>query len=568
MSIDLKSAAGALLYRHLPEEYRYRDNRSATEMGDLEAYLDGFGHVFDLLRDTLDQAYADGFAEVADNGRAPQSWVLPYLADLLGTQLISPDLDGTGAIRRAELEHSVGWSKGKGTLRVADSTSDVLAGAETHTVEGWRRVAVTPRLSLPPFSLPKRAGAALADLERTDAPAPLGCPDLRRISRPVIDPESTEPLQSFCLVSEDPATGLQVKEDLFWRHTNRSGAPCFPGSFGDISATTPDTRSHAATGLGPAPRRVAVFVQPQPGYFEPGLIRVVFAQQVFEDFLNNNATGTRAPVRIGPAEMLAMSGESVPASGLPNRLTVDGAITIPAGQDVAFDNLNLMGAITVKSGAQLSLEGCAARRVIPERPETAGPYRAEPGLIARHTLMDRLTHPAGFARLEYVTVLGDTQLARLQASDCIFMGPFDDPTCLDAESCVRFSRLPMGTANAGCAFAQSRSNTFVEPRFVRLVLPVPCPPGSPPNTTCCAVRVPVFGEPGAGVLDHAAPRVIREGSEDGMELGAFHSLGLAARLTALERKLAGQLPLGQTVDLRHDAMMSIRPPAYETDGGT
>ena len=37
------SRAGQILYRELPEEYRYRDNNSEDEPGDLEAYLHGFG---------------------------------------------------------------------------------------------------------------------------------------------------------------------------------------------------------------------------------------------------------------------------------------------------------------------------------------------------------------------------------------------------------------------------------------------------------------------------------------------------------------------------------------------
>ena len=242
MSADaLKTVAGRLLYRHLPEEYRYRDTGTEAELGDLEAYLHGFGHLMDLFQGTLAQVYADGFAEAADNGRTSQTWVLPYLAALLGTRLIAPDLDGTGDIRRAELNHAVGWSKGKGTLRVADSTADVMAGAETHVVEGWRRVAVTPRLALPPFSLPRAAGAALGALR------PLGTPDMRRISRAVVDPAATDPLQTFRLPARD-AEGLAVTERLHWRLTTRRGVPCFPGSFADISVTTPDISAPGTNG--------------------------------------------------------------------------------------------------------------------------------------------------------------------------------------------------------------------------------------------------------------------------------------------------------------------------------
>ena len=87
---DLKSRAGQLLYRELPEEYRYQDPAPEGELGDLEAYLHGFGHLLDLVRGTTEQAYADAFAEPADNGREIQTWLIPYLAELVGAELRAP----------------------------------------------------------------------------------------------------------------------------------------------------------------------------------------------------------------------------------------------------------------------------------------------------------------------------------------------------------------------------------------------------------------------------------------------------------------------------------------------
>ena len=97
---DLKTRTGLLLYRQLPEEYRYQDNASGEELGDLEAFLHGFGHLLDLIRGTSEQAYADAFAEDTDipsdeqgNPRNIQTWLLPYLAQLLGAELLAPDPD-------------------------------------------------------------------------------------------------------------------------------------------------------------------------------------------------------------------------------------------------------------------------------------------------------------------------------------------------------------------------------------------------------------------------------------------------------------------------------------------
>ena len=129
----LKSRAGQLLYRELPEEYRYQDPAPEPgELGDLEAYLHGFGHLLDLVRGTTEQAYADAFAEPADNGRRIQTWLIPYLAELVGAELRAPDPE----MRRAELNNAVEWYKTKGTLGAVDEISDVISGGESVVVEG------------------------------------------------------------------------------------------------------------------------------------------------------------------------------------------------------------------------------------------------------------------------------------------------------------------------------------------------------------------------------------------------------------------------------------------------
>ena len=161
---ELKSRAGLLLYRQLPEEYRFLDNQGEPgqegELGDLEAYLHGFGHLLDLIRGTTEQVYADSFAEAPDipvseygGDREIQTWLLPYLAELVGAELIAPDPER----RVTELNNTVGWFKTKGTLQNIDNVADVVSGTETVLVEGWRRVLLTPRLDMPPFTSPKSA---------------------------------------------------------------------------------------------------------------------------------------------------------------------------------------------------------------------------------------------------------------------------------------------------------------------------------------------------------------------------------------------------------------------------
>ncbi len=100
---DLRTAAGRILNRELPEEYRFRDELRGGETGDLEAYLHGFGHLLDLVRATIEQAHADSFAEPVDLTLDPdvppearrvlsiQPWLIPYFAELVGAELVAPD---------------------------------------------------------------------------------------------------------------------------------------------------------------------------------------------------------------------------------------------------------------------------------------------------------------------------------------------------------------------------------------------------------------------------------------------------------------------------------------------
>ena len=85
----------SVLYRQLPEVYRNRDNParaadgSIRAPGDLANLLDCYGDLQGALYRTLLQRYYDIFPDqegVDDEGlpRGCQSWVLPYLAQLLG----------------------------------------------------------------------------------------------------------------------------------------------------------------------------------------------------------------------------------------------------------------------------------------------------------------------------------------------------------------------------------------------------------------------------------------------------------------------------------------------------
>ncbi len=546
MSARLRTIAGLLLYRHLPEEYRYRDNPGDGEIGDLEAYLHGFGHLLDRSRATLEQLYADSFAEPVDfpflkrrnpggapeyerRSRAIQPWLLPYLADLLGAELLAPD----PAARRRELAKAVLWSQSRGTLRTLDELSDVVADAATVAIEGWRRVVTTPNLTLPPFTRPLAGHEAQRRLPR-------GTPDTRRVSRAVLREVPRDPLARGTLRGRD-IEGLPLRREIAWEVLAPEGVPCFPGSYEDLALRTPDTRTPDPRAAGGPrglsdPAGVVLHTRPLYGFFEPGLRSAAVAANAFPPD-PEGATAVYGPNEADPTAPPEL-----------DKLVVEGDVTIRAGGPVVLRGLLFRGTLRVARGARLTLERCAVARLELRAPAT----QSELAVEARDCLFGEIAGRNAFARLEYVTVLGDTALRRIQASDCLFAGAFPAVDCGEGGSCVRHSRVPPEAPDGACKSLRAPPNTTAAPVFLRFR--VRTADGG------CALRVPNFGEAGCGVLDLATPRAIREGAEDEGEVGAYHHAFHMARLRALERKLAAHTPAGIAPRLTLDIRLSEAPP--------
>ncbi|MEP3846895.1 MAG: hypothetical protein ABJM43_16280 [Paracoccaceae bacterium] len=549
---DALSRAGHLLYRELPEEYRYRDAASAEgELGDLEAYLHGFGHFFDLIRHTTEQAYADAFAEEADNGRSIQPWLIPYLAELVGAELQAPNPEA----RKEELNNSIGWSKSKGTLRNVDSVSDVVSGAETVTREGWRLTLTTPRMNLPPFSVP---AVAPDDDPLGRTPQPLGCPDLRMTDRAVVDPLGSNPLYRLRYPVRDE-DGLETLEDeLFWAPRARGGAPCFPGAYDDNSARTPDLRDQAyADDLGPHPRRARIHVRAPDGFFEPGLRRVVFDKDD-PNRLSFEPGSLRKTIR--PRDILEMAG--LPVEPLPDRVEVElnYNLEIHQGNDITFEDIAFVSQaemaapirLRILNDGHLTLRRCAAEVVTIAKPTEEDDI----SFVASDSIFETLIGPTAAAQLVYCTVMGDADLLRLNASDCLFHDIADSIKC-DETSCIRFSRLTPPPGTAKCFLRESPQNTSVAARFVHRWLR--------DGEGACEMRRPNYGEAGYGVLDTHAANAIAQGAEDEGEMGAYHHRFFAASFAALNKKLTRYLPLGQETALFYDPYLSLQPP-HISDG--
>ena len=105
MSADkfIKTQSGRQLFELLPEVYRSRDTIGPEARGDLSRYLDACGHLLDLIRRTLDQRLTDIFPDESAAVPPGQTWLLPYIADLLDVRMVSPDEAG----RREEVANAV-----------------------------------------------------------------------------------------------------------------------------------------------------------------------------------------------------------------------------------------------------------------------------------------------------------------------------------------------------------------------------------------------------------------------------------------------------------------------------
>ncbi len=540
----LSTHQGRILYSELPEEYRYRDNPTDGEFGDLEAYLHGFGHVLDLVRGTIEQAHADSFAEALDDGTAIQPWLIPYLADLVGAELMSPAPDE----RIDELNATVGWSKAKGTLATVDSIADVMSDAETFTREGWRSVLTCPRPALPPFSSPA---------ELASAPPHLGCPDLSRIDRAVQDPDGLNPVNRLRYPKRDGDGHPDTADTIYFESLSPGGTPAFPGHYDDASVRCPDLRSANQTrDLGPHPRRSRVFLRPPDGLFEAGLKEIALPDHTVLGLAQDTK------VEIDPRFIFdVLNIEGTAPDKIRLRLNKD--LTIPQGAEISIEDILIVGEVPQGPGTRLPRVRVAKTgRLVLRRAAVPTVTLADteidgtrPALDAEDTLIQTITGPEAMARLVYVTVMGMADLKRLNASDCIFNELSSNITCAAGESCVRYSRLVITGAGPGktCYDDLGGHNTRAEPVFTpRYKRPAPEEP--------CALQLPEYGEPGYGVLSLFCPDAVASGAEDEGEMGAHHHLYLNARVAALARKLSGYLPVGQEVHLLYDPLLILRPP--------
>ncbi len=121
------------LFARLPEIYRIRDAEQAPQ-GQLQAYLALVEDAFSAVHANIDELYHDFFIDTCDD------WVIPYLADLVGTS----HLKGDPRTLRMDVADTIALRRRKGTLGAIERLANDLTGWAARGVElrenlGWQQ---------------------------------------------------------------------------------------------------------------------------------------------------------------------------------------------------------------------------------------------------------------------------------------------------------------------------------------------------------------------------------------------------------------------------------------------
>jgi hypothetical protein len=109
------------LYERLPEIYRSKDEDMPKVYPDSEAfqlknYLAPVEDMFSAIHENIESLYHDFFIETCDE------WVIPYIADLLGTTHLS----GEPWTIRADVASTIALRRRKGTLGAIELLAYIL----------------------------------------------------------------------------------------------------------------------------------------------------------------------------------------------------------------------------------------------------------------------------------------------------------------------------------------------------------------------------------------------------------------------------------------------------------
>src|SRR6266481_5201826 len=141
----------AKLWQLVPAVYRSLDS-DPSEPGPLRELVNRIGSQAAILRRSIDRLWEDQSIESCDD------WVIPYIADLLATNLIA-SLDARG--QRLDVAKTIYYRRRKGTLAVLEELAHDITGWEVRVVEFFRRLGRTRHGLDPEIGLPSATDAPI-----------------------------------------------------------------------------------------------------------------------------------------------------------------------------------------------------------------------------------------------------------------------------------------------------------------------------------------------------------------------------------------------------------------------
>jgi hypothetical protein len=122
----------ASLWSLVPATYRVDDSDSVDAVGPLQELLARIGNSVAVVRRSIDRLWDDQSIETCD------TWVVPYLAELLATNLV-PSMDARA--QRLDVAKTIYYRRRKGTVALLEELTHDITGYETRVIEFFRQLA-------------------------------------------------------------------------------------------------------------------------------------------------------------------------------------------------------------------------------------------------------------------------------------------------------------------------------------------------------------------------------------------------------------------------------------------
>jgi len=147
------------LWNLLPAIYRALDTDQLGADGPLREMANRIGATTAVLRLSIDRLWENQSIETCDD------WVIPYIAELLGTRLVQ-GLDSSG--QRLDVANTIAYRRRKGTVGLLEQLAHDISGWDARVVEFFRRLGRTRHGLDPPVGPIGAPGSQLTTLHEAE----------------------------------------------------------------------------------------------------------------------------------------------------------------------------------------------------------------------------------------------------------------------------------------------------------------------------------------------------------------------------------------------------------------